>query len=229
MTTRRTILVVDDDPHIRKVVRFALEREGYNVVDAEDGEHGLAQVIAYDPDLMVLDVTMPKMNGTEVCRELRKNDNDVPIIFLSSRSDEIDRILGLELGGDDYVTKPFSPRELVARVKAYFRRFENEASGDDEPDSGELRHGRVRIDLEGYRAFWGETEVQLTPTEFGILRRMVRRPTKVFSRADLMGDAIVSERTIDSHVRHIRKKFEAVGGSTIETVHGFGYKLGPAT
>ena len=224
MSERRTILVVDDDPNIRKVVRFALERDGYDVVQAADGREALDCIAAYAPDLVVLDVTMPKMDGTEVCRELRTNKNDVPIIFLSSRNDEIDRIVGLELGGDDYVTKPFSPRELVARIKAYFRRFDAGADAD-EPGDDELRHGRIRVDLEGYRAFWGEAEVKLTPTEFDILRRMVRRPTKVFSRADLMGDTIVGERTIDSHVRHIRQKFEEVGGDAIETVHGFGYKL----
>lgn len=224
---RRTILVADDDPHIRKIVRFALERDGYDVVQAEDGREALDAVKSYDPDLIVLDVTMPKMDGTDVCRELRQDKNDVPIIFLSSRNEEIDRIVGLELGGDDYVTKPFSPRELVARVKAFFRRFDAEEPSVDESAGDELRHGRVRIDLEGYRAFWGDSEVKLTPTEFDILRRMVRRPTKVFSRADLMGDAIVGERTIDSHVRHIRQKFEDVGGDPIETVHGFGYKLRP--
>lgn len=227
MSSRRTILVVDDDAHIRKVVTFALERDGYDVVQAADGEAALEAVAAYEPALVVLDITMPKMNGDDVCRELRRRDNDVPIIFLSSRNDEIDRIVGLELGGDDYVTKPFSPRELVARVKAFFRRFDAAEPAVQASSDSELRHGEVRIDLEGYRAFWGDVEVKLTPTEFDILRRMVRRPTKVFSRADLMGDAIVSERTIDSHVRHIRKKFEDAGGDPIETAHGFGYKLGP--
>ena len=227
METRRTILVADDDAHIRKVVCFALEREGYDVVQASDGQEALDAVAAYGPALVVLDITMPRMNGDDVCRTLRKADNDVPIIFLSSRNEEIDRILGLELGGDDYVTKPFSPRELVARVKAFFRRFDVPEPATEQTD-GELRHGRVRVDLDGYRAFWGDTEVKLTPTEFDILRRMVRRPTKVFSRADLMGETIVSERTIDSHVRHIRKKFEDAGGDPVETVHGFGYKLGPA-
>lgn len=229
MSPRRTILVADDDPHIRKVVRFALERDGYDVVQAADGDEALQQVEAYEPDLLILDVTMPRKDGTEVCRQLRTEKNDVPIIFLSSRNEEIDRVLGLELGGDDYVTKPFSPRELVARVKAFFRRFDAEPPDTEHTEEKELRHGRVRIDLEGYRAFWGDAEVKLTPTEFDILRRMVRRPRKVFSRADLMNDTIVSERTIDSHVRHIRKKFQEVGESPIETVHGFGYKMGSAT
>ena len=228
MSARRTILVADDDPNIRKVVRFALERDGYDVVDACDGVEALERVEAYQPDLVVLDVTMPRKDGTEVCRDLRIAKNPVPIIFLSSRNEEVDRIIGLELGGDDYVTKPFSPRELVARIKAFFRRFDAAAPADEAGDADNLQYGRVRIDLEGYRAYWGETEVKLTPTEFDILRRMVRRPTKVFSRADLMGDTVVGERTIDSHVRHIRQKFEEAGGDPIETVHGFGYKLGPA-
>ena len=227
MTTRRTILVVDDDPHIRKVVRFALERDGYEVIQATDGREALDAVEAYAPDLVVLDVMMPNMDGTEVCRQLRQDGNDVPIIFLSSRNDEIDRVVGLELGGDDYVAKPFSPRELVARVKAFFRRFDADERATAEPEGSELRHGRVRMDLDSYRAYFADVEVKLTPTEFDILRRMVRRSTKVFSRADLMGEAIVSERTIDSHVRHIRKKFEDAGGDPIETVHGFGYRLRP--
>lgn len=226
-----TILVVDDDPNIRKVVRFALAREGWTVHEADDGTSGLEQVEHVKPHLVVLDISMPRMDGTAVCRELRARGNDVPIIFLSSRNDEIDRVLGLELGADDFVTKPFSPRELVARVRAYFRRFGIEAqrnSTDGEAESV-LVHGAIRVDLSAFQVSWNDEEIKLTPTEFDIVRRMVRHPQKVFSRADLMNDTIVGDRTIDSHIRRIRLKFEEVGGHVIETVHGIGYKLGAAT
>jgi len=225
------ILLIDDDPHIRDLVRFALAREGFAVAEAGDGAQGLAQAHAEAPDLILLDITMPELDGTEVCRQLRRHSR-VPIIFLSSRDDEIDRILGLELGGDDYVTKPFSPRELVARVKAVLRRVAppEPPPAADAPASPELRHNRLRLDLDGVRAFWGEAEVVLTATEFGLLRTLAERPGKVFSRDALMDGAYateryVADRTVDSHIRRVRSKFQAVGGTPVETVHGLGYKL----
>ncbi|MGA1858231.1 response regulator transcription factor [Azospirillum sp. 11R-A] len=223
------ILLIDDDPHIRDIVRFALNREGFAVVEAGDGVQGLALAQADSPDLILLDIGMPEMDGTEVCRRLRR-DSRVPIIFLSSRDDEIDRILGLELGGDDYVTKPFSPRELTARVKAVLRRtVPPEPTVQEVPDPV-LRHNRLRLDLDGVRAFWDETEVVLTATEFGLLRTLADRPGKVFSRDALMDGAYateryVADRTVDSHIRRVRAKFQAVGGAPVETVHGLGYKL----
>jgi two-component system, OmpR family, response regulator len=221
------ILLIDDDPGIRDIVRFALVREGFAVVEAEDGAQGLALAAAEMPDLVLLDIMMPEMDGTEVCRRLRR-DNRIPIIFLSSRDEEIDRVLGLELGGDDYVGKPFSPRELVARVKAVLRRMTVQAQPP--PGEPELRHGRLRLDLEGFRAFWGESEVVLTVTEFALLRTLTERPGKVFSRDALMDgayalDHYVSDRTVDSHIRRVRAKFQAIGGVPVETVHGLGYKL----
>jgi two-component system, OmpR family, response regulator len=220
------ILVVDDDPHIRDIVRFALSKEGFTVVEAADGAEALSRVAAEPPDLVVLDVTMPELDGAEVCRQLRR-DSRVPIVFLSSRDDEIDRVLGLELGGDDYVTKPFSPRELVARVKAVLRRLSPPPAA---PGPRELRHGRLRLDLEGFRAYWEDREVVLTATEFGILRTLAGRPGKVTTRDALMNgayntDRYVNDRTIDSHVRRVRAKFQAAGGAPIETMHGLGYKL----
>ena len=221
------ILLIDDDPHIRDIVRFALAREGFAVMEAGDGARGLAMARGEAPDLVLLDIRMPEMDGTEVCRHLRR-DSRVPIIFLSSRDDEIDRILGLELGGDDYVTKPFSPRELVARVKAVLRRV----APPDEPRSAppEVQHNRLRLDLEGIQAFWDDAEVILTATEFGLLRTLAERPGKVFSRDALMDGAYaveryVADRTVDSHIRRVRAKFQALGGAPIETVHGLGYKL----
>lgn len=236
------ILVVDDDPHIRDIVRFALAKDGFAVIEAEDGVRALAACAAEAPDLVVLDITMPELDGTEVCRRLRR-DSRVPIVFLSSRDDEIDRVLGLELGGDDYVTKPFSPRELVARVKAVLRRLTPVPPTVGLPTIGsptvglptvspprEIRCGRLRLDLDAFRVFWGDAELVLTVTEFGLLRTLAEHPGKVFTRDALMDRAYalehyVSDRTIDSHIRRVRAKFQAAGAAPIETVHGLGYKL----
>ena len=221
------ILIVDDDPHIREVLRFALEKDGFSVVEAANGAQALERHAAERPDLIVLDILMPEMDGTEVCRRLRR-DHATPIVFLSSRDDEVDRILGLELGGDDYVTKPFSPRELVARVRAVLRRGASVAAEGDTPV---MSHGRLRLDAERFKVWWAETEVTLTVTEFGILRTLLRRPGKVYSREDLIGAAydfhnVVSDRTVDSHVRRLRAKLAVAGADPVETVHGVGYKLG---
>jgi two-component system, OmpR family, response regulator len=220
------ILLIDDDSRIRDVIRFALAREGFAVIEAEDGAQGLSLAEKEAPDLIVLDIMMPELDGTEVCRRLRRT-SQVPIIFLSSRDEEIDRVLGLELGGDDYVSKPFSPRELVARVKAVLRRVGAERP---HPEPAELRHGKLRLDLEGFRAFWNESEVVLTVTEFALLRTLAERPGKVFSRDALMNgayglDHYVSDRTVDSHIRRVRAKFQSVDGVPVETMHGLGYKL----
>jgi len=230
------VMVVDDDPHIREVVRFALEKGGFRVAEAADGRQALSRFAYLHPDLLILDITMPELDGTDVCRSIRAG-SDVPIIFLSSRDDEIDRIVGLELGGDDYVTKPFSPRELLARVKAVLRRrvAVNGAGSNDVPPmptTEEIRHGRLSLDLDRFQARWGDREVALTVTEFGILRTLLGYPGKVFSRDELMTgayehDTHVTDRTIDSHVRRIRRKFSEAGGDPVETVHGVGYKLGP--
>lgn len=231
MGTNR-ILIADDDPHIREVVRFALEQAGFETVEADDGRATLEAVAEHAPDLVVLDIMMPEMDGTEVCRELRA-DGQVPIVFLSSRDDEIDRVLGLELGGDDYVTKPFSPRELLARVKAVLRRSSQRTPPPELADGGDnlIEHGKLRLDLDRYQAFWDDEPVELTKTEFGVVRTLLGFPGKVYSRNELMdgaydGGTVVSDRTIDSHVRRVRRKFEAAGKNPIKTVHGLGYKLG---
>ena len=226
-----TILVVDDDPHIREVVCFALKKDGFATVEAGDGEQALARFRELHPDLVVLDIVMPELDGAAVCRALRRIST-VPIVFLSSRDDEVDRILGLELGGDDYVTKPFSPRELVARVRAILRRGKGEARDPLAPGGHPLEHGRLRLDLDRYAAFWQGQEVVLTLTEFGILRTLLTHPGKVFNRDQLMDGSyqdyrVVSDRTMDSHVRRVRAKFKALGADPIETLHGIGYRLGP--
>jgi two-component system OmpR family response regulator len=231
MTGSRTILVVDDDPHIREVVRFALEKEGFSVEEAPGGSEALERFGRGGVDLVVLDILMPDLDGTEVCRKMRASST-VPIVFLSSKDEEVDRILGLELGGDDYVTKPFSPRELVARVRAVLRRSAA-ATGDAPPEEqGILEHGRLRLDLDRYQVTWDGKEVVLTATEFRLLRTLLGYPGKVYSRRELMDGAyddytVVTDRTMDSHVRRVRRKFAEAGGDLVETVHGVGYKLGP--
>ena len=219
------ILVVDDDAHIRDVVCFALRRAGYQTVQAANGLAALDQVARERPALVVLDILMPELDGTDVCRRLRAH-SDVPVIFLSSKEEEIDRILGLELGADDYVVKPFSPGELVARVKAVLRR-NGPAS---RTDSERLEQGRLVLDLAAHVASWDGIAVPLTATEFALLRTVAGQPRRAFTRDNLMiaayvGGRFVSDRTIDSHIRHIRSKFGVLGGDPIETVHGVGYKL----
>lgn len=226
-----TLLVVDDDPHIRDVVCFALKKEGFMAIEAGNGEEALQQFQKQQPELVILDIVMPELDGTEVCKALRRIST-VPIIFLSSRDDEVDRILGLELGGDDYVTKPFSPRELVARVRAILRRGKAESPSTPITASATLQQGRLRLDQSRYSAWWDQQEIVLTLTEFGILRTLLSHPGKVFAREQLMDGSyqdyrVVSDRTIDSHVRRVRAKFKALGADPIETLHGIGYRLGP--
>jgi len=222
------ILVVDDDPHIRDLIRFALRKEGFEVAEAKDGQAALDMHKRAQPDLVILDILMPELDGTEVCRRLRK-EAATPIIFLSSKDEELDRIVGLELGGDDYVTKPFSPRELVARVKAVLRR----RPADLPPEAPRrIRTGALSLDLDAFTAQWDGAPLTLTVTEFGILRALAMHPGRVLTRDNLMDAAyddrrFVSDRTIDSHVRRIRAKLRAAGGNPLETIHGLGYKLNP--
>jgi len=224
----QTILIVDDDPHILEVIGFALERAGFQTVSAKDGLGAVARHADAQPDLIVLDINLPEMDGLEVCREIRET-SDVPILFLSSRDEEIDRIVGLEIGGDDYVSKPFSPRELVARAKAILKRGRvARPAGDDEA----LNAGKVTLRPGQHTACYGAAELALTATEFRILKAFLARPQLVRDRQAIIDVAYdanihVSDRTVDSHVRHIRAKFEQTGcDSIIETVHGVGYKLG---
>jgi two-component system OmpR family response regulator len=224
------ILIVDDDPHIREVVRVALSKAGMAVTEATDGRAALVRFAESRPDLIVLDVGMPEFDGLEVCRRIRRT-SQVPILFLSARDEEIDRILGLEIGGDDYVTKPFSPRELVARINVILRRAS--AGGVDRlAEQEELVHGRLRLDPQQHVARFGDTPLTLTALEFSILRTLMTRPAVVFSREQIMSAAYqlniqVSDRTIDSHIRNIRAKLAAVDcEDAIDTVHGVGFRLG---
>jgi two-component system OmpR family response regulator len=224
------ILIVDDEGHIREVIRVALKKAGMDVIEARDGKEALSRFAADRPDLIVLDIGMPEFDGLDVCREVRKN-SDVPILFLSARDEEIDRILGLEIGGDDYVTKPFSPRELVARVNVILRRL-SPRYGDAKAGPGALSQGGLLIDPEQHLASFAGIPLKLTAIEFGILRAFLTRPTSVFNREQLMRAAYqlniqVSDRTIDSHIRNIRAKLAALAcENVIETIHGVGFKLG---
>lgn len=228
----RTVLLVDDDPHIRQVLVFAFGKAGMESIEATDGEAALAMVAEHAPDLVVLDINMPRMDGLEVCRRLRA-EGQVPILFLSSRDDEIDRVLGIELGGDDYVVKPFSPREVVARAAAILRRSAGQgASAAVTPPAGLLRHGALTLDGEAWSAQWRGGEVELTVTEFNLLRTLAAAPGRIFTRDQLIdrlhgpGFAI-TDRTIDSHVRNLRRKFADAGcPDIVETKAGVGYRLG---
>jgi two-component system OmpR family response regulator len=221
------ILIADDDAHIREVVRFALERSGHQVVEASDGAEALALFESGSPDLIVLDIVMPEQDGLDVCRAVRQT-SDVPILFLSSRDEELDRILGLELGGDDYVTKPFSPRELVARVKAMLRRRSGVPSS---PEAGAaIRHGELMLDAEQHKCLWAGNEILLTATEFMLLRSLMVAPQRVYSRSELVERAYgegqhITDRTVDSHIRRIRRKFSDRDVDPVETVYGVGYRL----
>ena len=225
-----SILVVDDDPHIRDVVRFAFEKTGMLISTAQDGKDALRQFDRAVHELVVLDIGMPEMDGLEVCRQIRKT-SDTPILFLSARDEEIDRVLGLEIGGDDYVTKPFSPRELVARVNAILRRTRH-SPAPATAATKQMSHGGLVIDPDARTASFLDTQVSLTALEFAILRTLLARPGFVFTRelildAAYAGNIHVADRTIDSHIRNIRAKMAAAGGeSVIETVHGVGFKLG---
>lgn len=226
------VLVVDDDPHLREVVSFALTKAGFSVREGADGR---AAVAGYaDADLVVLDIVMPEMDGIEACRQVRARSR-VPIVFLSSRDEEFDRVLGLELGADDYVTKPFSPRELVARVKAVLRRAE---PAPPPTPAGEptLTAGRIRLDPVEHRVTVTSldggpaTELPFTVTEFALLKALMGRPGKVYTRDELTTLAYgehyhLSDRTLDSHVRRIRGHLRAFDLDPVETVHGLGYRL----
>ncbi|MBK7075351.1 MAG: response regulator transcription factor [Myxococcales bacterium] len=224
------VLVADDEAHIREVVRYALARDGHQVDTADDGEQALARLARGGVDLVVLDVLMPELDGLAVCRRVRATAR-VPIIFLSSRTEEADRVLGLELGGDDYVTKPFSPRELAARVRAVLRR-----AGADEPPLAPppppLVRGRVAIDrARAECTIDAGAVVPLTVTELRLLTALLEHPGRVLSRAQLIacaydGDHHVTTRTVDTHVRNIRAKLASHGVDAITTVHGLGYRGG---
>ncbi|WWR48407.1 response regulator transcription factor [Roseovarius sp. S88] len=222
------ILIVDDDPQIREVLRIALRQDGYDVSEAGDGAEGLAKARNGKADLIVLDIGMPEMDGLEVCRRLRTEYN-TPVLFLTARDDEIDRVLGFELGGDDYVTKPFSPRELLARIRAILKRTSGVAPGISQ---GMLTRGALQLDPGRHLCTFENQPVALTKREMDMLAHLMARPDHVATKAQLT-DAVygpslhVSDRTLDSHLRNLRAKLAEAGCDTaIETVHGVGIRMG---
>lgn len=227
--SKRTILVVDDEPKLVQTVREYLEHDGYRVVEAADGRQALASFYQVRPDLVVLDLMLPEIDGLEVCRRIRR-DSEAPIIMLTARAEEVDELVGLEVGADDYVTKPFSPRTLLARIRTVLRRTRAEATEDETP----LVLGPLRVDASRHEALWGEEPLALTPTEFHLLSAFARRPGRVFARLDLLqylqDEAYAGyERTVDAHVKNLRRKLSASGGEaaarSVVTVPGVGYKL----
>ncbi len=224
-----TVLVVEDEIEIARVVRDYLRNAGFEVIVVGDGGSAVASVRSAKPDLLVLDLGLPGRDGLDVAREIRRW-SDTPIVMLTARGDETDRIVGLEIGADDYVVKPFSPKELVARVRAVLRRSRTAARGDKV-----VRAGDVEIDTAKMRVSVGGVQVDLTPTEFQLLATLAREPGRVFTRSQLLdavhGVAIESyERAIDAHVKNIRRKIEPEPGSPryVVTVHGVGYRFADA-
>jgi DNA-binding response OmpR family regulator len=221
-----TVLVAEDEIEIARVVRDYLARAGFEVIVVGDGDSAVASVRSARPDLLVLDLGLPGRDGLDVAREVRRW-SDTPIVILTARGDEADRIVGLELGADDYVVKPFGPKELVARVRAVLRRTRSAALPDEI-----IRAGEVEIDTAKMQVAVGGRTAELTPTEFQLLATLARQPGRVFTRAQLLdavhGVAIESyERAIDAHVKNIRRKIEPVPGSPryVQTVHGVGYRF----
>ena len=221
-----TILIVDDEPSITELVQLYLEREGFGCLFARDGAAALEAVAQKDPDLMILDVMLPEVDGFEVCRRLRAEDHPIPIIMLTARDEDVDKIVGLELGADDYLTKPFNPRELVARVKAILRRSERLAQA---ATPAEFHFGEVRIDPAGRELWDGERRIDLRTQEFELLLAFAEHKGMVLTREQLLQlawgyDFYGQTRTVDVHVAHLRKKLTSTA-LVIETVTGIGYKL----
>ena len=225
------ILVVDDDPNVVKIVQLYLERDGHEVLTAADGVAGLEMAREESPDLIVLDLMMPRMDGMEVCRTIRA-ESSVPVIMLTAMVEEDDRLAGFDLGADDYVTKPFSPRELAARVRAVLRRT---ARDREEAGPGTLESGPFVVDLRRRTVSVSGTQVNLTPTEFRLIALLVREPGRTFTREQIIDrvfgyDFAGFDRTVDAHMSSLRRKVDAVPGSAkrIQTVYGSGYRLNDA-
>ena len=225
----RSVLVVDDDPNVVELARLYLERDGYRVLTALDGADGLASAREERPDIVVLDVMLPRLNGLDVCRALRE-ESQIPIIMLTARVEEEDRLTGLGLGADDYITKPFSPRELAARVRAVLRRS---GSDDTAPGPSTLSAGPVEIDQQYRRVRVNGAEVRLTPTEFRLLSLLMRQPGRTFTRDEIIDRVLDDEfdgfdRTVDAHVSSLRRKLgstDPTAARLIQTVYGTGYRL----
>lgn len=219
------ILIVEDEKKIADLLRSYLEKSGFTVTSLEHGNQAVVHVQNKIPDLILLDIMLPGMDGTEVCRQIRKFSN-VPIIMVTARVEEVDRLIGLELGADDYICKPFSPREVVARVRAVLRRIHPIREGQT------LTLGMIVLDEEKHMTFINEQELKLTPIEFGLLKTLMTHPNRIFSRNELIRmvsgyDFEGYDRTIDSHVKNLRKKISGhlPDQQVITTIYGFGYRF----
>jgi DNA-binding response OmpR family regulator len=227
------VAIVDDEEHLRETVSRALRAEGYRTAVFPDGAEAWDSFSAAMPDLVILDIIMPRMDGLELCRRLRSSSDSVPVMFLTSRDEEFDRVLGLELGADDYLCKPFSLRELAARVKVLFRRAGPRAAETERENGADtVRVGPLSLDTRRFTAAWDGSPVRLTVTEFRILHALARQPGYVRTREQLLSEAFphdsyMSDRTIDCHIRRIRGKLEALDDDYdgIETLYGLGYRL----
>jgi two-component system alkaline phosphatase synthesis response regulator PhoP len=234
MVQRKKVLVVEDEQDIRDLLRYHLEQEGYKVLEAEEGELALALIRRERPSLVILDIMLPGMSGLDICRAIRQDDETerLPIVMLTAKAAESDKIVGLEIGADDYVTKPFSPRELLARVRAVLRR----AQGPDVERPHQLyERGRLRIDFDTYQVYLDGEEVRLSLREFELLAFLARHPNRVFERSQLLDlvwgrETYVEPRTVDVHIRRLRTRVERDDArpELIQTVRGVGYKFNDA-
>ena len=229
---KKTILAVDDESSILDLLKFNLEKEGFNFISAEDGEEGINKVLNEKPDLLLLDVMIPKMDGLSVCKKIRQENINIPIIMLSARGEEIDKVLGLEIGADDYITKPFSPREVIARIKANLRKFDKNKSAEEE-QKNQIAVGSLILDLDKFEAIVrGTTVTDLTRREFEVLKFLAQKPGQIVTRETLLEKVWGYEyygyiRTVDVTVRRIREKIEknTSNPKIIITKRGVGYYL----
>ena len=225
----QTVLIVEDDRATSDLIDMYLKRDGYKVIVAYDGLEGLRMARDANPNLIVLDLSLPGMGGKEVCETLR-GESDIPIVMVTARVEEEDRLAGLDLGADDYVTKPFSPRELTARIRAVLRRTNRNSTTN--PDSDELIWNAIRVDQGKHAVVVGERDIDLTPTEFNILVLLMKRPGRVFTRGQVIDqvfgyDFEGFDRSVDAHMSNLRRKVEegVPSGTYIKTIYGVGYKL----
>ena len=230
---KNKVLVVEDEQSIITLLQYNLQQAGYEVITAMDGEEGLEKALAEKPHIIVLDLMLPNLDGIEVCKQLRQNKVDIPILMLTAKDDEFDKVLGLELGADDYMTKPFSPREVVARVKAILRRTsKNVVNTEDSSTTPQITIGPLRIFPENFEAYFNEEALDLTPKEFELLAYLAKNKGRVLTRDQLLSavwnyDFAGDTRIVDVHISHLREKIEKESKkpNIIKTVRGLGYKL----
>ena len=235
MNMKKTILVVEDELSIATLLKYNLEQAGFNVLTAHDGRDGLNTIVASNPDLVLLDLMLPTLDGMEVCKEVRSLRINVPIIMLTARDDEFDKVLGLELGADDYMTKPFSPREVVARVKAVLRRFTpntTEVNQNEESNQVEYHISNLHVYPDRFEAYLGEEQLEFTPKEFELLVYLIENKNRVLTRDQLLSsvwnyDFAGDTRIVDVHISHLRDKIEENSRKPIfiKTIRGLGYKF----